>query len=89
MFSNGEATLGVPSLWVWQVVFWLSGVLLTWWLAYPVGLSVIAGEGTPAWRWMRCPGRWRAAACPAGSPAVWRGSPRERDRTLQSLEVSR
>lgn len=44
MFSDSEATLGVPSLWVWQIMFWLAGVMLTWWLAYPVGLSVISGD---------------------------------------------
>ena len=33
MFLDGEAKLGVPSLWVWQIVFWFLGVLLVWWLA--------------------------------------------------------
>jgi SSS family solute:Na+ symporter len=41
MFSDTEASLGVPSLWVWQVVFWFLGVLLVWWLAYGGRLSVI------------------------------------------------
>lgn len=39
MFTERDAKLGVPSLWIWQVVFWLAGVLLVWWLAYPVRLS--------------------------------------------------
>jgi len=41
MFTEGGAKLGVPSLWVWQIVFWLAGVLLVWWLAYPVRLSLV------------------------------------------------
>jgi Na+/proline symporter len=41
MFTEGEATLGAPSLWVWQIVFWFVGVLLIWWLAYRGRLSII------------------------------------------------
>jgi Na+/proline symporter len=41
IFINKDAALGVPSLWVWQVIFWITGVLLVWWLAYRVRLSVI------------------------------------------------
>lgn len=44
MFAGGDAALGVPSLWVWQMLFWLLGVLLVWWLAYPVRLGVIDAE---------------------------------------------
>jgi solute:Na+ symporter, SSS family len=47
IFTDGEATLGVPSLWVWQIVFWLLGVLLVWWLAYRARMSVIENV---AWR---------------------------------------
>ncbi|HXW29254.1 MAG TPA: hypothetical protein VEK55_07810, partial [Xanthobacteraceae bacterium] len=47
IFTEGEATLGVPSLWVWQIVFWLLGVLLVWWLAYRARMSIIDGV---AWR---------------------------------------
>lgn len=39
IFTSGEAALGVPSLWVWQLLFWFVGVLLVWWLAYSGGLS--------------------------------------------------
>jgi SSS family solute:Na+ symporter len=41
IFINQDAALGVPSLWVWQIMFWIAGVLLVWWLAYRVRLSVI------------------------------------------------
>jgi SSS family solute:Na+ symporter len=41
IFVNQDAALGVPSLWVWQIMFWIAGVLLVWWLAYRVRLSVI------------------------------------------------
>ena len=40
IFTEGEAALGVPSLWVWQVLFWLVGVMLVWWLAYRGGLGL-------------------------------------------------
>jgi solute:Na+ symporter, SSS family len=41
IFVNRDAALGVPSLWVWQAMFWIAGVLLVWWLAYRVRLSII------------------------------------------------
>ena len=41
MFSDDEAKLGVASLWVWQIVFWMIGVLLVWWLAYGGRMSII------------------------------------------------
>lgn len=42
IFAGGEAALGVPSLWVWQILFWLLGVPLVWWLAYRTGLGLTA-----------------------------------------------
>lgn len=39
IFSPVEASLGVPSLWVWQILFWLLGVILIWWLSNRVGLG--------------------------------------------------
>jgi Na+/proline symporter len=41
IFAGGEVKLGVPSLFVWQMVFWLIGVLIVWWLAYRGGMSVV------------------------------------------------
>jgi solute:Na+ symporter, SSS family len=37
----GAVELGLPSLLVWQILFWLLGVLIVWWLAYHVPMSVI------------------------------------------------
>ena len=45
IFTEGGAALGLPSLWVWQILFWLIGVLLVWWLAYPSRLGVTTLEG--------------------------------------------
>ena len=41
IFINRDAVLGAPSLWVWQIMFWVAGVLLAWWLAYRVRLSIV------------------------------------------------
>lgn len=46
IFSRVEAALGIPSLWVWQILFWLMGVVLVWWLAYRVGLGHTRDIGT-------------------------------------------
>ena len=45
IFTAGEAALGVPSLWVWQLLFWLVGVMLVWWLAYRTGLGLTDDQG--------------------------------------------
>jgi solute:Na+ symporter, SSS family len=47
IFTDSEVTLGAPSLWVWQMLFWLLGVLLVWWLAYRARMSIIENV---AWR---------------------------------------
>ncbi len=39
IFTSAEAALGIPSLWVWQILFWLLGVVLVWWMAFRVGLG--------------------------------------------------
>lgn len=40
IFAPGPAVaLGIPSLWVWQILFWLLGVVLVWWLAYRLRLG--------------------------------------------------
>lgn len=44
IFSPVAANLGIPSLWVWQILFWLLGVVLVWWLAYRVGLGRVSGQ---------------------------------------------
>ena len=45
IFTTGDAALGVPSLWVWQLLFWLIGVPLVWWLAYSTALGTTSGQG--------------------------------------------
>jgi Na+/proline symporter len=39
IFTETEAALGLPSLWVWQILFWLIGTALVWWLAHRAGLG--------------------------------------------------
>lgn len=41
IFTSGPAALGVPSLWVWQLLFWFVGVLMVWWLAYYSRIAII------------------------------------------------
>ncbi|WP_420394513.1 hypothetical protein [Acuticoccus sp.] len=41
VFAGGPAELSVPSIVLWQVVCWLAGVFLVWWLAYGRKLSII------------------------------------------------
>ncbi len=50
VFSDPTPLLGLPSLWVWQVVFWLIGVFVVWWLAYQAGLSVVSEDAAPRLR---------------------------------------
>ena len=45
IFTTGDTALGVPSLWVWQVFFWLLGVPLVWWLAYGAELGTTSDKG--------------------------------------------
>lgn len=45
VFTEGEAALGIPSLWVWQLFFWLIGVPLVWWLAYRSRLGLTDETG--------------------------------------------
>jgi hypothetical protein len=41
VFSGAEVALGAPSLWVWQIAFWVIGVMIVWWLAFASRLSVL------------------------------------------------
>ena len=45
VFTTGDAALGVPSLWVWQLFFWLIGVPLVWWLAFGARLGAATDQG--------------------------------------------
>ena len=44
IFSGMDVKLGIPSLWVWQIFFWVVGVFLVWWLAYRTQLSIVNTE---------------------------------------------
>lgn len=44
IFTQSEASLGIPSLWVWQILFWLLGVVLVWWLAFRLGFGRTSEE---------------------------------------------
>lgn len=39
--AGNAGTLGVPSLWLWQMVWWVLGVFLIWWLAYKMELATV------------------------------------------------
>lgn len=45
IFTTLMATLDVPSLWVWQLLFWLLGVPLVWLLAFMTGYGQTSGAG--------------------------------------------
>lgn len=34
-------TFGIPSIWAWQIIFWLLGVALLWFLAYGMKLATV------------------------------------------------
>jgi len=39
IFTELQSVMGVPSLWVWQMLFWLFGVVLVWWVSHSVGFG--------------------------------------------------
>jgi len=41
IFTDLKSVIGVPSLWIWQMLFWLFGVMLVWWVSYSVGFGSI------------------------------------------------
>ncbi|MDR0807731.1 MAG: hypothetical protein LBE86_01140 [Gemmobacter sp.] len=79
IFAGGEAALGLPSLWVWQLFFWLLGIPLVWWLAYGAGLGLTAEAGLRRERWdvraAPVPG-WIAAALARVTGGCGRTSPK-------------
>jgi solute:Na+ symporter, SSS family len=44
MLSGAQVSLGIPSLWIWQLVLWVPGVLIVWWLGYFSRMAVIDRE---------------------------------------------
>ncbi len=63
MFFGGDIQIGLPSLWVWQIVFWIIGVMLVWWMAYQGKLSIYNFDSLRA-------GELRALR-EMGKPANW------------------
>ena len=46
IFGSPEAgvegwTFGIPSIWAWQILFWLLGVFMMWFLAYKMEMSTV------------------------------------------------
>jgi len=39
IFTAIEIQLGIPSIWVWQILFWLLGVVMIWWVSFRVGFG--------------------------------------------------
>lgn len=48
MFTGTGAAVGMPSLWIWQIFFWVVGVFIVWWLAYQARMSIVATTRPPA-----------------------------------------
>ena len=38
---NGGWTFGIPSIWAWQILFWILGVAMMWFLAYKMEMSTV------------------------------------------------
>jgi len=38
---NGGWTFGIPSIWAWQIIFWILGVIMLWFLAYKMEMSTL------------------------------------------------
>ena len=65
--GSGAWVLGLPSIWAWQILWWLLGILVIWFLAYRMGLST-APAGSPDYH-----AGYDPPPLPAGSPlADWR-----------------
>ena len=62
--AGATAVQRVPSLLSWQIVAWLSGVLLVWWLAYRSQLSVTAVEPERRIAFGTDPGEMRRSTTP-------------------------
>ena len=66
IFTQVEAQLGIPSIWVWQILFWLLGLLIIWWLAFKVGFGRNSSTGLKSFKYLeaeqRQTPRWMASA---------------------------
>ena len=43
-------TFGIPSIWAWQVIWWLLGVFMMWFLAYKMEMSTVPAKEVTALR---------------------------------------
>ncbi|MCP5366453.1 MAG: sodium:solute symporter [Hyphomicrobiales bacterium] len=41
-------TFGIPSIWAWQILFWLLGVFMMWFLAYKMEMSTLPAKEVEA-----------------------------------------
>jgi Na+/proline symporter len=41
-------TFGIPSIWAWQILFWLLGVFMMWFLAYKMEMSTVPSKEVEA-----------------------------------------
>ena len=37
-------TFGIPSIWAWQILFWLLGIGMMWFLAYKMEMSTVPAK---------------------------------------------
>ena len=44
ILSDQAVDVGMPSIWVWQVVFWIVGVIILWWMVHQLGIRI--GHGS-------------------------------------------
>ncbi len=40
-FTAADWTFGMPSIWAWQILFWILGVAMMWFLAYKMEMSTM------------------------------------------------
>ena len=52
IFTQVEARLGIPSIWVWQILFWLLGLLMIWWLAFKIGFGRNSSTGLKRFKYL-------------------------------------
>jgi solute:Na+ symporter, SSS family len=60
-------SLGIPSIWAWQILWWALGVLLIWFLAYKMELAVFARSRSQSHPDAES-ARWRITDAPAEAP---------------------
>jgi hypothetical protein len=41
-------TFGIPSIWAWQILFWVLGIALLWFLAYRMEMSTVPAKDVEA-----------------------------------------